>query len=111
MPKLTKRVVDATKSASDHDVFQWDAELRGFGLRVKPTGVKSYIIQYRTMTGISRRLTIGQHGRLTADEARRQPKIHLGRVPRGNAQAAKKANALDGIPFRLLQSGTSPIMR
>jgi integrase len=99
MPKLTKRVVDATKSASDHDVFEWDAELRGFGLRVKPTGVKSYIIQYRTMTGISRRVTIGQHGRLTADEARTQAKIQLGRVARGDDPAAEKANARDGVSF------------
>ena len=99
MPKLTKRVIDATKPASDHDVFRWDAELRGFGLRVKPTGVKSYILQYRTMTGISRRVTIGQHGRLTADEARTQAKIQLGRVARGDDPAAEKASARDGISF------------
>jgi integrase len=99
MPKLTKRVIDATKPASDHDVFRWDAELRGFGLRVKPTGVKSYIIQYRTMTGISRRVTIGQHGRLTADEARTQAKIQLGRVARGDDPSAEKANARDGVSF------------
>jgi integrase len=97
MPKLTKRVIDATKPASDHDVFRWDTELRGFGLRVKPTGVKSYVIQYRTVTGISRRVTVGQHGRLTADEARTQAKIQLGRVARGDDPAAEKANARDGV--------------
>jgi integrase len=99
MPKLTKRVIDSTKPASDHDVFRWDAELRGFGLRVKPTGVKSYILQYRTVTGISRRVTIGQHGRLTADEARTQAKVQLGRVARGDDPAAEKASARDGISF------------
>jgi integrase len=98
MPKLTKRVIDSTKP-SQRDVFRWDAELRGFGLRVKPTGVKSYILQYRTITGISRRVTIGQHGRLTADEARTQAKIQLGRVARGDDPAAEKANARDGISF------------
>jgi integrase len=97
MPKLTKRVVDATKAASDHDVFRWDTELRGFGLRVKPTEVKSYIIQYRTTAGTSRRVTIGQHGRLTADEARTLAKIQLGRVARGDDPAAEKANARDGV--------------
>ena len=99
MPKLTKRIIDATKPAFDHDVFRWDAELRGFGLRVKPTGVKSYILQYRTMIGISRRVTIGQHGRLTADEARRLAKIQLGRVARGDDPAAEKASARGGISF------------
>src|SRR6516164_6818795 len=99
MPKLTKRIIDATKPASGHDVFRWDAELRGFGLRVKPTGVKSYILQYRTMTGVSRRVTIGQHGRLTADQARTEAKIQLGRVARGDDPAAEKASARDGILF------------
>jgi integrase len=99
MPKLTKRVIDATKPASNQDVFRWDAELRGFGLRVKPTGVKSYILQYRTMAGVSRRVTIGQHGPLTADEARKQAKIELGRVARGDDPAAEKASARDGISF------------
>jgi len=99
MPKLTKRIVDAAKPTSDREVFRWDAELRGFGLRVKPTGVKSYIIQYRTRTGISRRMTIGQHGVLTAEEARREAKVQLGRAAKGDDAAADKANARDGLSF------------
>jgi integrase len=99
MPKLTKRIVDAAKPASDREVFRWDAELRGFGLRVKSTGVKSYIIQYRTRTGISRRMTLGQHGVLTAEEARREAKVQLGRAAKGDDPAADKANARDGLSF------------
>jgi hypothetical protein len=38
--KLTKRVVDAIRPdpARRADVFAWDNELRGFGLRMKPSG-------------------------------------------------------------------------
>ena len=99
MPKLTKRIVDAAKPAFDREIFRWDAELRGFGLRIKPTGVKSYLIQYRTRTGISRRMTIGQHGVLTAEEARREAKVQLGRAAKGDDPAADKANAKDGLSF------------
>jgi hypothetical protein len=45
------------------DRVLWDDALRGFGLRVKPGGLKS--LQFRNRQGRSRRLTIGNYGRLT----------------------------------------------
>jgi hypothetical protein len=41
MPKLTKRTVDALKPFPDRDVSAWDGEIRGFGVRVKPSGTKT----------------------------------------------------------------------
>jgi len=70
MAKLTKREVDNLRPLKDRDVFAWDCEIRGLGVRVKPTGVKTYFIQYRNADGRTRRLVIGKHGVLTADEAR-----------------------------------------
>ncbi|HLW80216.1 MAG TPA: tyrosine-type recombinase/integrase [Terriglobia bacterium] len=83
MPRLTKRTVDTTKPAAGRDVVQWDSELPGFGLRVKPSGRKSYILQFRNRQGRSRRLTLGAHGVLTPDAARRQAKQLLAEVERG----------------------------
>lgn len=62
--KLSKTVVDKI-GASDKDEIYWDAVLPGFGVRVKPNGTKSYVVQYRNRkTGRSRRKTIGKHGPL-----------------------------------------------
>jgi integrase len=80
--KLTKKAIDAIKSDSTDRVF-WDDELRGFGLRMKPGGLKSFLIQFRNRQGRSRRLTVGKYGRLTPDEARREARRLLSDVERG----------------------------
>jgi Arm DNA-binding domain len=74
MPKITKRLVDALRrDPHGKDVFVWDAgdgALKGFGIRVKPSGAASYIVQYRNKEGRTRRLVIGKVGTLTPDEGR-----------------------------------------
>ena len=68
IPKLTKRAVEALK-ANGADTVYWDGELTGFGIRVRKSGRKNYVLQTR-IDGKLRWFTIGQHGRVTVDEAR-----------------------------------------
>ncbi|MBF0268688.1 MAG: tyrosine-type recombinase/integrase [Alphaproteobacteria bacterium] len=80
--RLTIRSIE-TVPAGNSDVFAWDDLLPGFGLRVKPSGVRSFVIQYRNRQGRSRRLTIGRHGVLTPEEARKEAKLRLAEVQKG----------------------------
>ncbi len=67
IPKLTKRTVKALK-ANGADTVHW-GELTGFAVRVRKPGRKNYVLQTR-VRGKLRWFTIGQHGRITVDEAR-----------------------------------------
>ena len=89
---LTKTVVDAAGKA-DKRFHIWDSEYAGFGLRVEPTGVKTFIAKYRAngggRTATQRVVTIGRFGTVTADQARKQAKKILGSAAVGDDPAAE----------------------
>ena len=81
--RVTKRAVDALTCPAGRDrIFLWDRDLAGFGVAEFPSGKKTYVIQYRQQ-GRSRRSRIGDHGRLTPEEARSLAKQALGGVEAG----------------------------
>jgi integrase len=81
-------VIDAAE-LREKDYVIWDDDLPGFGLRVFASGKRSYLIQYRS-AGRSRRYTIGLHGVWTAELARKEAKVQLGRVAQGDNPAAER---------------------
>jgi integrase len=90
MPKLTTEFVRKTKP-TDRDQFFWESRLSGFGLRVKPSGVKSFLIQYRNSSGQSKRKTIGRFGDpLTVDQAFRAARKELAAVTLGEDPVSKQ---------------------
>jgi integrase len=92
--RITKRVVDRLK-VLPREYSVWDAKLAGFGVRVRPSGAKTYVVIYRAGTGRRapfRRYTIGSVGKLTPDQARRRAQTVLGAVAHGRDPAGEKAN-------------------
>ncbi|WP_051614594.1 site-specific integrase [Phyllobacterium sp. UNC302MFCol5.2] len=91
--KLIKSTVDALKPAvKPFRVF--DAELKGFCVRVAPTGDKRWQVEYRPAPGGRgipvKRLTLGPTAVLTADEARSAAKATLAEVAKGTDPVADK---------------------
>ena len=102
--RITKRLVDSL-SASASEFFVWDSKLPGFGLRVQPSGVMSYVAKYRAGSGRAaptRRVTLGRVGRLTPDEAEKLAKRVLGAVAHGADPAAAKSADRRGATLKEL---------
>ncbi|WP_420340551.1 integrase arm-type DNA-binding domain-containing protein [Roseibium sp.] len=96
MPKLSKRFIDAAKPEAKRR-FLWDDNLKGFGLLVLPSGRKSFVLQYRTLAGRSRRLTLGQYGALTPSEAKHMAADALAKIWKGEDPLAAR-HALRAAP-------------
>ncbi|MDP6787465.1 MAG: site-specific integrase [Rhodospirillales bacterium] len=101
MAKLTNRSVAAVKPG-ERDIVAWDDELPGFGLRVKPTGVKSFVVQYRNKHGASRRYTLGRVGVVSTEKARRDARDLFARVQRGEDPAQDRKAARNAPTIREL---------
>ena len=68
--KLTQAAVAKIKlPAGKSEHIEWDEGLPGFGLRLRSSGSKNWIVQYKIGTQ-HRRLTLGSTAMLTPDEAR-----------------------------------------
>ena len=109
MPKrselsISKRTVDAL-AVEKRDTTFWDKELPGFGVRVYPSGAKIYVAQSRGPVGI-RRVSLGRHGELTPDQARKKARAALARIKRGEdpAQAEPRVLTIAQLAERYLEA-------
>jgi integrase len=94
--KLTKSRVDTLPVSTGGQVFYWDTDLKGFGLRVG-NNVKCYIAQAK-VGGKTVRVTIGRHGLFTPDEARRLARDHLQLMAKGaNPNDVKRQTELEQV--------------
>ena len=91
---LTKRTVEALEP-TDKPWIAWDDRLIGFGVRVQPSGTKTFIVNYRTgdggRTAPNKRVAVGRYGRIAPDQARRLAQEMLGRVAGGDDPAVERA--------------------
>ena len=100
MAKLTKTAIKRFQYQGDgksRDV-RWDEEPHGFGVRVYPSGQKAFIVSYRTR-GRKRLMTLGAHGTLTLDQARKRARKVLSQVDDGRDPLAEKQRKSEGETF------------
>ena len=93
--KLTAKLIDATQPEAKRFVL-WDTEKKGFGIRIETSGLKSFIVRYRSGEGgrkaPRREMVIGRYGNWTPEKARKEAGTVLNAVDAGNDPANIRQN-------------------
>jgi integrase len=100
--KLTKKVVESAEVRAT-EYMRWDGDLPGFGVRILPSGKRSYLVQYRVGRR-SRRITLGPHGVLTSDQARGMAIKVLAEVREGGDPAGARKARRDAVTVQELSA-------
>src|ERR1700721_2527854 len=108
--KLTKRSIAKLRpDPGGRDVTYTDTKLPGFGLRVMPSGVKSWTLHYRNKYGQLRRITLGRETDLAPEKARgmaeeRRGEIRKGKDPSAEKRAARAAETVSELCDQYLEA-------
>lgn len=103
---LTKSLIDQLKNAKT-DYTVWDSKVGGLGIRVAPSGRKTFVLYYRAESGKQRKPTIGRYGAITLDQARSIAREWLGLIARGfdiskERQVRRSAETVEQLSRRFL---------
>ncbi|MDB5421695.1 MAG: hypothetical protein JWR59_1642, partial [Brevundimonas sp.] len=80
--RLTKRVIEDLPARASRYIV-WDADMKGFGVRVSTNGRKAFVVRYRTIGGADRLMVLGVLGVFTPDEARERARLMLAEAAKG----------------------------
>jgi len=115
--KLTEAIVSRARvGANQRQVFLWDGEVRGFGIRILPGGSRTFWYQYRTpggRSGKTRSVRIGAFPTVKLDDARKRAKVLAGQVAHGKDPAAERQEPKrrDSSTLRALLAEEGPYQR
>ena len=112
--KIGKRAVDAAPPEA-MAYRLWDADLKGFGLKVLPSGAKTYFVWYRAGEGRAaarREYTIARHGEVTPEQARQEAakvlsRVRLGEDPQRNRSRARQDMTMAALCDLYLAEGVA----
>ncbi len=100
MPKITKQLIDSTNPTTDKDIWIWDTEVQGFGVRVRSGGRKTYMVRYRTKDAarLQRKMVLCRCSDAPPDKARGMAREVFTAVARGEDPVAARAPSTVKLP-------------
>jgi integrase len=108
--RISRRVVDAL-TPRETRYYVWDTQVAGFGVKILPSGRKTYVYKYRTAggrAGVGREPVIGVDGTITPDQARRvaqnwAARVALGEDPAADRQTSREAERMSDLFERYMR--------
>jgi integrase len=101
--KLSRRAVAAIEP-SEKPVIYYDTDLKGFGLKITPNGVRSWVVEYRPGAGgrtvAKKRVKIGTPATHSPEEARDEATRTLAQVTLGADPALARADERAALSLR-----------
>ena len=80
---LTERIIRDTRPAQKTRIL-WDNQVKGLGVRITPTGLKAYVLDYR-MDGRRHRAVLARASEISLREARKRAGAELVRIRAGES--------------------------
>ena len=113
--QLTKAVVEAERVPASGVRFIRDKEIKGFGLRIIPTGARTFIFEAR-VKGRSQRISIGRYPALSVLQARQRAveiraRIARGEDPGAEVKAARKEMTFEELAAEYMRRHARPHKR
>lgn len=116
--KLSATKVDKTPPPLSGRTELWDSQTRGLGLRITPSGTKTWVMMYR-VDGKQRRLTLGRYPDLSLSDARTEATKHLTTIAKGadpvdvrdaekRDRIEKRSNRLDHVSAEFIERYAKP---
>ena len=93
---LTERLIRDTPPGGK-DRILWDAQIKGLGVRIRTSGTKTYILNYR-VSGREHRVTLARVGEMALREARERAGAELVRIRAGEADPLTRRREARGAP-------------
>lgn len=102
--RLSKTVIDEAVYEGPGGCYLWDERIAGFGVRIYPSGTKSFAVTYWSK-GRQRFYTIGRYGKITLHQAKEDAlalflKVHKGEDPAADRQAASSEPTIADLADR-----------
>lgn len=102
MSRLTEKSILSHPTPKEGSTIVWDDTIPGFGIRIMPSGTRTFFLNYRNAQGKQRRVKLGRVGILSLDKAQKKARKALNKLADGQDPREMRDEAREAVTFEYL---------